>query len=65
MRPNQHEPYIPKHGYFAGSLEQPAEITVLCTCGEWEFSSQASAGGPCDTDWGPDFEAHINDVSYD
>ena len=61
MRPSQHYP-IPHH--YPGTLEQPEEITVYCSCGEWEFFSQASAGGPCDTAWGPDFEAHANEEDY-
>lgn len=65
MRPAEHYPIIPRHGYFPGSLEQPEEITVYCACGEWEFFSQASAGGGCDTAWGPDFEAHVNEEAFD
>lgn len=61
MRPNPHHP-IPS--YYPGTLESPEELTVYCACGEWEFFSQASAGGMCDTDWGPDFEAHANDSDY-
>ena len=64
MRPTQHEPYLPPHGYFPGTLEEPEEITVYCSCGEWEFFSQASAGGSCDTAWGPDFEAHATEEDY-
>lgn len=64
MRPTQHEWYIPKGGRFYGSLEQPEEITVYCTCGEWEFFSQASAGGGCDTNFLPDFEAHVSEEDY-
>ena len=51
MKPAQHYP-IPQH--YPGTLESPEEITVVCSCGEWEFESIASAGGPCDTAWGPD-----------
>ena len=65
MRRSQHEWYIPKGGRFYGSLEQPEEITVYCTCGEWVFESIAGAGGPCDTDFLPDFEAHMNEESFD
>ena len=55
MRPSQHYP-IPHH--YPGTQESPEEITVICSCGEWEFESIASAGGACDTAWGADFEAH-------
>lgn len=65
MRRSQHEWHIPKGGRHYGTLESPEEITVYCTCGEWVFESIASAGGPCDTDFGPDFEAHINDMDYE
>ena len=65
MRPAEHYPIIPRHGYFPGSLEQPEEITVYCACGEWEFESIAGAGGPCDTAWQPDFEAHIAEEAFD
>lgn len=65
MRRSQHEWYIPKGGRFYGSLEQPEEITVYCTCGEWVFESIAGAGGPCDTAWQPDFEAHVNEEAFD
>lgn len=65
MRRSQHEWYIPKGGRFYGSLEQPEEITVHCTCGEWVFESIAGAGGPCDTDFLPDFEAHVNEEAFD
>ena len=64
-RINDHYPLIPDNGYFPGTLEEPEEITVVCSCGEWEFFSQASAGGACDTAWGPDFEAHLNEESYE
>lgn len=64
MRPTQHDPIIPPGGYFPGSLEQPEEITVYCSCGEWEFESIASAGGPCDTAWQADFEAHALEEDY-
>ena len=60
-RINDHYP-IPHH--YPGTQESPEEITVICSCGEWEFFSQASAGGACDTAWGPDFEAHANDMDY-
>ena len=62
MRPTQHYP-IPHH--YPGTLEQPEEITVYCTCGEWEFFSQASAGGGCDTGFLPDFEAHVAEEAFD
>ena len=62
MRRSQHYP-IPTR--YPGTLEQPEELTVTCSCGEWEFFSQASAGGPCDTDYWPDFEAHQNDMAFD
>ena len=62
MRRSQHYP-IPHH--YPGTLEQPEELTVYCSCGEWEFFSQASAGGGCDTDFLPDFEAHVNDTAFD
>ena len=65
MRRSQHEWYIPKGGRFYGSLEQPEEISVYCTCGEWVFESIAGAGGPCDTNFLPDFEAHVNEESYE
>ena len=65
MRPAEHYPIIPRHGHFPGSLEQPEEITVYCACGEWEFFSQASAGGGCDTDFLPDFEAHVAEEAFD
>ena len=65
MRRSQHEWYIPKGGRFYGSLEQPEEITVYCTCGEWVFESIAGAGGPCDTNFLPDFEAHVNEEAFD
>ena len=61
-RINDHYP-IPHH--YPGTQESPEEITVICSCGEWEFESIASAGGPCDTAWGPDFEAHQNDMDYE
>ena len=62
MRPTQHYP-IPHH--YPATLESPEEITVYCTCGEWVFESIAGAGGPCDTDFLPDFEAHVNDMAFD
>ena len=62
MRPNQHAP-IPH--YYPGTLESPEELTVYCTCGEWEFESIASAGGPCDTAWQADFAAHANEEAFD
>ena len=62
MKPAQHYP-IPQH--YPGTLESPEEITVVCSCGEWEFESIASAGRPCDTAWGADFEAHILEESYE
>ena len=65
MRRSQHEWYIPQGGRFYGSLEQPEEITVYCTCGEWVFESIASAGGPCDTNFLPDFEAHVTEEAFD
>ena len=65
MRRSQHEWYIPPGGRFYGSLEQPEEISVYCTCGEWVFESIAGAGGPCDTDFLPDFEAHVNEEAFD
>ena len=60
-RISDHYP-IPHH--YPGTLESPEEITVVCSCGEWEFESIASAGGACDTAWGPDFETHINEEDY-
>lgn len=65
MRRSRHEWYIPNGGRYHGSLEQPEEITVYCTCGEWVFESIASAGGPCDTDFLPDFEAHQTEEAFD
>ena len=65
MRRSQHEWYIPNGGRFYGSLEQPEEISVYCTCGEWVFESIAGAGGPCDTNFLPDFEAHVNEEAFD
>ena len=62
MRPRRHYP-IPYH--YPGSYEQPEEMVVHCACGEWEFFSQASAGGDCNTDWAPDFEAHEQDMAFD
>ena len=62
MRPAQHYP-IPHH--YPGTLESPEELTVVCSCGEWEFESIASAGGPCDTAWRADVEAHILEESYE
>ena len=62
MRPTQHYP-IPHH--YPGTHEQPEEMVVQCTCGEWEFFSQASAGGGCDTDFLPDFEAHVAEEAFD
>ena len=62
MRPTQHYP-IPHH--YPATLESPEEITVYCSCGEWEFESIAGAGGPCDTAWQPDFEAHIAEEAFD
>ena len=40
-RINDHYP-IPHH--YPGTQESPEEITVICSCGEWEFESIASAG---------------------
>ena len=62
MRPAQHYP-IPHH--YPGTQESPEEITVECSCGEWEFFSQASAGGGCDTAWRADFEAHASEEAYE
>ena len=62
MKPAQHYP-IPQH--YPGTLESPEEITVVCSCCEWEFESIASAGGACDTAWCADFEAHILEESYE
>lgn len=61
MRPTQHSP-IPH--YYPATLETPEELTVYCSCGEWEFESIASAGGPCDTAWQADFEAHALEEDY-
>ena len=52
MRPAEHYPIVPPLGYSPGTLESPEEITVYCACGEWEYFSQASAGGGCDTNCG-------------
>ena len=62
MRRSQHYP-IPHH--YPGTHEQPEEMVVQCACGEWEFSSIASAGGDCNTNWAPDFEAHEQDMAFD
>ncbi len=59
-RINDHYP-IPHH--YPGTQESPEEITVICSCGEWEFFSQASAGGG-GQEWGADFEAHLNEEDY-
>ena len=58
-RINDHYP-IPHH--YPGTQESPEEITVICSCGEWEFFSQASAGGGVQ-EWGPDLEAHEREES--
>lgn len=58
-RINAHYP-IPT--YYPGTLEQPAEITVYCACGQYEYFSQASIGGGCDTDWHDDYEKHLQEV---
>ena len=55
--------HYPIRHYYPGTQESPEEITVACSCGEWEFESIASAGGACDTAWGPDFEAHEREES--
>ena len=58
-RISDHYP-IPHH--YPGTQESPEEITVICSCGEWEFFSQASAGGGVQ-EWGPGFEAHEREES--
>ena len=63
MRPTQHYPLDIQS--WPRTLEQPAEFDIRCACGDWEFSSQESAGGPCDTAWQPDFEAHIAEEAFD
>ena len=63
MRPTQHYPLDIQS--WPRTLEQPAEFYIRCACGDWEFSSQESAGGPCDTAWQADFEAHLNEEAFD
>lgn len=65
MRPQEHVPVFPRNHYSPGTREEPGEFTVYCSCDGWEFFSQASAGGGCDTDWGPDFEAHQTEEAFD
>ena len=55
--------YIPAHyphvKHYPGNLESPAEITVTCSCEQWEYFSQASAGGGCDTNYHDAYEEHV------
>lgn len=52
-----HEPMVESYGR-GYSPPTPAELTVTCTCGEWEFFSQESAGGGLEA-WGDDFQTHV------
>lgn len=54
-----HDPIVT---HYPGNLEEPEEITVLCTCGEWSYEDQAGAGGGCDTNWSPWHEQHVEDT---
>ena len=42
---------------------EPAELTIECSCGEWEFFTQESVSGGLEA-WGADFEAHLNEEDY-
>lgn len=57
-----HDPIVE---HYRGSLEQPEEITVLCTCGDWSYEDQASASGGCDTHWEPWREQHVEDAEQE
>ena len=61
MKPAQHYP-IPYP--YPRTETSPAELTVICSCGEWEFFTQESAGGGLEA-WGADFEAHAQEESYE
>ena len=60
-RINDHYP-IPHH--YPRTETEPAELTIECSCGEWEFFTQESAGGGLEA-WGADFAAHLNEESYE
>lgn len=57
-----HVPYVQ---HFKGTQESPAEIEVRCSCGEWDYFSQASAGGGCNTDWEGSWGSHLESASED
>lgn len=50
-----HDPIVEA---YPRTLEQPAELTVTCTCGGWEFFTQESAGGGLEA-WGDDWDDHV------
>lgn len=52
-----HEPMVE---HYPRTLEQPAELTVTCTCG-WDWFSQEGAGGGLES-WGDAFEAHTDEA---
>ena len=55
-----HDPWVV--GYWPGTPESPEEITVACLCGEWEYFSQAGAGGDCDIAWQSAHEQHLDEM---
>lgn len=54
--------HYPIPTYYPGSMEQPEELTVYCSCGDWSYESIASAGGPCDTWWQDEYATHLEEV---
>ena len=53
-----HEPDVrpfPRIGF------SPAEVTVTCSCGLWDFTSQESISGGVEP-WGEYFEDHLTAV---
>lgn len=45
----------------AGTRWQPGELYARCSCGDWDFESTESAGGPVE-DPVPYFEDHLSAV---
>lgn len=53
-----HEPMVE---HYPRTQEQPAELTVTCVCGDWDWFSQEGAGGGLES-WGDAFEAHTDEA---
>ena len=53
-----HEPYAQ---YWPRTETTPAEVFVQCVCGDYEFTSQESAGGGVES-WGDDYQSHVDEA---